>query len=79
MAREFVTSDRLLALGIGPAGAGKTSLTVVAGHCPRRRPPGVRGRPDRGGRRCHGRSTAFTATTVDAFRTRDLPLAVGMC
>ena len=58
LAEEFTCSDRLLKIGIGPAGAGKTTamrLVVEATRCLRRQGPG-RG-PDRGrGRRAGPRS-----------------------
>ncbi|OBA50218.1 MobF family relaxase [Kocuria sp. ICS0012] len=79
MAREFVTSDRLLALGIGPAGAGKTSLTRLvvdtaeaAGH----QVYGVA--PTAAAADVMGDSMGITATTVDAFlHAETSPLAVG--
>ncbi len=79
MAREFVTSDRLLALGIGPAGAGKTSLTRLvvdtaeaAGH----QVYGVA--PTAAAADVMGDSMGITATTVDAFlNAKKSPLGVG--
>lgn len=79
MAREFVTSDRLLALGIGPAGAGKTSLTrlvvdtaTASGH----QVFGVA--PTAAAADVMGESMGITATTVDAFLMAERsPLGVG--
>lgn len=79
MAREFVTSDRLLALGIGPAGAGKTSLTrlvVDTAHAAGHQVYGVA--PTAAAADVMGDSMGITATTVDAFlHAETSPLAVG--
>ncbi|WP_368845022.1 MobF family relaxase [Kocuria sp. CPCC 204721] len=79
MAREFVTSDRLLGLGIGPAGAGKTSLTrlvvdtaTASGH----QVFGVA--PTSAAADVMSDSMGITATTVDAFLMAERsPLGVG--
>lgn len=68
MAREFVTGDRLLGLGIGPAGAGKTSLTrlvVDTAHASGHQVYGVA--PTAAAADVVSDSMGITATTVDAF------------
>lgn len=79
MARQFVTSDRLLGLGIGPAGAGKTSLTrlvVDTAHAAGHQVYGVA--PTAAAADVMGDSMGITATTVDAFlHAETSPLAVG--
>ena len=79
MAREFVTGDRLLRLGIGPAGAGKTSLTrlvVDTAHASGHQVYGVA--PTAAAADVMGDSMGITATTVDAFlHAETSPLGVG--
>ncbi len=79
MAREFVTGDRLLGLGIGPAGAGKTSLTrlvVDTAHAAGHQVYGVA--PTAAAADVVSDSMGITATTVDAFlHAETSPLAVG--
>ncbi|WP_055085119.1 MULTISPECIES: MobF family relaxase [Kocuria] len=79
MAREFVTGDRLLGLGIGPAGAGKTSLTrlvVDTAHAAGHQVYGVA--PTAAAADVVSDSMGITATTVDAFlHAETSPLSVG--
>lgn len=79
MAREFLTSDRLLALGIGPAGAGKTSLSrlvVDTAEACRHQVFGVA--PTAAAADVMSQSMGITATTVDAFLlAKKSPLRVG--
>ncbi|MDN5698774.1 MAG: relaxase domain-containing protein [Kocuria sp.] len=79
MAREFVTGDRLLGLGIGPAGAGKTSLTrlvVDTAHASGHQVYGVA--PTAAAADVVSDSMGITATTVDAFlHAETSPLSVG--
>ena len=79
MAREFVTGDRLLGLGIGPAGAGKTSLTrlvVDTAHASGHQVYGVA--PTAAAADVVSDSMGITATTVDAFlHAETSPLGVG--
>lgn len=79
MAREFLTSDRLLALGIGPAGAGKTSLSRLVVDTAEASGHQVFGvAPTAAAADVMSQSMGITATTVDAFLlAKKSPLRVG--
>lgn len=79
MAREFLTSDRLLALGIGPAGAGKTSLSRLVVDTAEASGHQVFGvAPTAAAADVMSQSMGITATTVDAFLlAKRSPLRVG--
>lgn len=79
MARAFLTSDRLLALGIGPAGAGKTSLSRLVVDTAEACGHQVFGvAPTAAAADVMSQSMGITATTVDAFLlAKKSPLRVG--
>lgn len=76
LARELATSDKLVALGIGPAGAGKTTASKIMVNTWTSEGATVHGlAPTAVAADVLGKDAGITATTIDSFLTTDSPAA----
>jgi conjugative relaxase-like TrwC/TraI family protein len=76
LARELATSDKLVAFGIGPAGAGKTTASKIMVNTWTTEGATVHGlAPTAVAADVLGKDAGITATTIDSFLTTDSPAA----
>ena len=76
LARELATSDKLVAFGIGPAGAGKTTASKIMVNTWTSEGATVHGlAPTAVAADVLGKDAGITATTIDSFLTTDSPAA----
>lgn len=78
MARTFATSENLLAVGIGPAGAGKTTSTTLYVNAAKAAGAQVIGlAPTAAAATVMSAEMGIDADTVDSFLAQDKPVAAG--
>nr|WP_269929318.1 MobF family relaxase [Kocuria massiliensis] len=76
LARELATSDKLVAFGIGPAGAGKTTASKIMVNTWTSAGATVHGlAPTAVAADVLSKDAGITATTIDSFLTKDSPAA----
>ncbi|MUN56023.1 relaxase domain-containing protein [Kocuria koreensis] len=79
LARELATSDKLVAFGIGPAGAGKTTASKIMVNTWTTEGATVHGlAPTAVAADVLGKDAGITATTIDSFLTTDSPTAAAI-